>query len=100
MSTSEFTVTSPTPHDRISPRAEGLPAAESRGQRAIRHGKRARLYVVIVAVTVTRKGQIDTITRRPFTLRMVNRGGRWLLADNNFLAERAAVALALKGTSK
>jgi hypothetical protein len=62
--------------------------------------KRARLYAVIVAATVTKKDQIDTITRRPVTLRMVNRDGKWLFADNNFLAERAAAALAFKGASE
>ena len=50
MSTSGFTATSPTPHDRISPRAGGLPAAESRRQRAIRQGKRARLYTWVFLV--------------------------------------------------
>jgi len=66
MSTSEFTVTSPTPHDRISPRAEGLPAAESRGQRAIRHGKRARLYTwvfLLVALLVVLVALIAANTR-------------------------------------
>src|SRR5437870_4667023 len=52
MSTSELTATS-SAHDRISPRVEGLPAAES--PRAIRLGKRARLYTwvfVLVALLV------------------------------------------------
>lgn len=59
-------------------------------------GKKALLYAVIVAGTVTKKGQLDTITQRPVTLRMARRHGRWLFTDNSFLAERAAAALASK----
>jgi uncharacterized integral membrane protein len=66
MSTSEFTATSPTTHDPISPRAEGQPAAESRGQRVIRHGKRARLYTwvfLLVALLVVLVALIAANTR-------------------------------------
>ena len=66
MSTSEFTPTSPTTHDRISPRAEGLPAAESRRQRAIRHGKRARLHTwvfLLIALLVVLVALIAANTR-------------------------------------
>ena len=54
MSTSELTATS-SPHDRMSARVEGLPGAESRWQRAVRHGEQARLYTwvfLLVALLV------------------------------------------------
>ena len=54
MSTSELTATS-SAHDRMSARIEGLPGAESRGQRVVRHGRRARLYTwvfLLVALLV------------------------------------------------
>ena len=65
MSTSELKAISST-HDRISPRAEGPPAAESRGQRAIRPGKRARLYTcvfLLVALLVVLVALIAANTR-------------------------------------
>ena len=54
MSTSELTATS-SAHDRMSARVEGLPGAESRWQRAVRHGEQARLYTwvfLLVALLV------------------------------------------------
>jgi uncharacterized integral membrane protein len=66
MSTSEFTAASPTTHEPIAPRAEPLPAAESRGQRAIRHGKRARFYTwvfLLVALLVVLVALIAANTR-------------------------------------
>ena len=65
MSTSQPTATS-LAHDRSSPRAEGPPAAESRGQRAIRHGKRAGLYTwvfLLVALLVVLVALIAANTR-------------------------------------
>lgn len=65
MSTSEPTATS-LARDRSSRRAEGPPAAESRGQRAIRHGKRARLYTwvfLLVALLVVLVALIAANTR-------------------------------------
>jgi len=65
-SASEFEATSPTTRDRISPRAEGRPEAESRGQRAIRHGKRARFYswvCFLVTLLVVLVGLIAANTR-------------------------------------
>src|SRR5689334_22780794 len=65
-SASEFEATSPTTHDRITPRVEGRPAAESRGQQAIRHGKRARFYAwvfLLVALLVVLVGLIAANTR-------------------------------------
>ena len=65
-SASELEATSPTTHDRVSSRAEGLQAAESRGQRAIRHGKRARFYTwvfLLVTLLVVLVGLIAANTR-------------------------------------
>lgn len=63
-------------------------------------GKRALIYAVIVSATTTKANQIDTIVRRPTTLRMIKKDGRWLFTDNTFLAQRAALALASQGAAK
>ena len=65
-SASEFEATSAPTHERSSPRAEERPAAESRGQRAIRHGKRARFYTwvfLLVILLVVLVGLIAANTR-------------------------------------
>lgn len=65
-SASEFEATSPTTRDRISPGTEGRPVAESRGHRAIRHGKRARSYAwvfLLMALLVVLVGLIAANTR-------------------------------------
>jgi hypothetical protein len=65
----------------------------------IRNGN-ALVYAVVVSATVTKSDRIDTISRRPVTFRLTRDDGKWLLVDNDFLAQRAAAALAFQDSAK
>jgi len=60
----------------------------------------ALVYAIVISATVTKSNRIDMISRRPVTFRLTRDDGRWLLVDNDFLAERAAAARAFRDSSK